>query len=492
MISTRIIDKRSLTGYFAIALLSFPLFFINVRDSHDWGDDFAGYIHQAENIVKGIPQSHTGFLYNRDFHDISVIPDIGFPLLLAPAYAIFGNDVQAFQIFISMLLFLLSVVLMYYYNRYFSPLTSIFLCLILIYNPWVLGLKGEILSDIPFTLVLVLSVIWVQFIGIKKTMYALVLGILAGYLISIRTIGLTFPLALCCVFIKNFIGTTESNEKKNLIKNNLIVAAGTIGIYLLLNKFLFPIPADASYIVPEQLSLSGIGSAILTNLDTYSNSIYSFFRDLGRYTILSVIIRSLAVVSLVIGIIWKYREKMDFMDYLVAVYMPAILIFGGVDRYLFPMLPFLLHYMVIGLERIKLNLTINKNTVVSILGTFVLMTYYPEVKWIVHYQHEIKKGPQEAASVEAFDYIKKNTPENSVIVFARPRALSLYTGRTGMCNEPTEDLQKLKEKFKKMGASYMLIHSEETREPTLKKFAEEYQAEVRLEWSNEKFSLYRI
>ncbi len=484
--------KKSLAGYFLLSLLCLPLFFINVRDSHDWGDDFAGYIHQAENIINGIPQSKTGFLYNEDFHDLSVVTDIGFPLLIAPVYYFRGNDVKAFLLFISFILYLLSFAMMYYYNRYFSPLISVFLILIIFYNPWTLDFKSEILSDIPFTLFLMLSVNFFLARGITKPLNCIILGIMAGYLISIRAVGMAFPLALLCLFIKTLIHTTDKNDKMNLIKNNFIIAASIIGVYFILNKLLFIIPSQASYLVPDQLNLKNLGSTFLLNLNNYFLSIHTFFRGLGRYEFLKITASSLAVVSLLTGMIYKYKEKIDFIDFLVAIYLVTIMFLGGNYRYLFPMLPFLVYYMVIGLERIKLNLNINKNIVISVLGVFVLMQYYPEDKWIINNQEKIKNGPQETASVEAFGYIKKNIPKNSVIVFVKPRALALYTDRIGMINEPTSDLKKLKSKFEKMGANYLLIHTELTPETKLIKYIEEYKDEVKFIWNNEKFFLYKI
>ena len=487
--------KKSLIGYFSIAVLCLPLFFINVRASLDWGDDFAGYIHQAKNIVNGIPQSETGFMYNENFPDISIVHDIGFPLLLSPIYYFRGNDVKAFLLLISFILYILSFALMSFYNKYFSPLISAFLVLIIIYNPWTLDFKAEILSDIPFALFMLLSVNFFLTKGINKAFNCLVIGIMAGGLLSIRTIGMIFPLALLCHFIQTFIHTTDNNSKRNLIKNNLIILVSTVSVYLLLNQLLFFTirSSQGSYLNFYQLHLINIGSTLLANFNGYFSFIHSFFLSLGRYEFLKIIASSLAVISLFIGMIYKYKEKIDFIDFIVAIYSLIIMLFPCcVYRYLFPIIPFLLYYMVIGLQRINLNLNINKNIIISFLGVFVLIQYYPEVKWIIKNQDSIQNGPQEKASMEAFAYIRQNTPKNAVIVFAKPRALALYTDRIGMANEQTDDVKKLKIKFKKMGISYLLIHTEETKEKTLSKFIEAYKEETNLVWSNEKFFLYKL
>ena len=81
--------------YFIVLMLSIPLLFINVKDSHDWGDDFAGYIHQAKNIVEGNSQFQTGYIINVEGPVLGppTYP-IGFPLLLSPVYYFFGNNIK--------------------------------------------------------------------------------------------------------------------------------------------------------------------------------------------------------------------------------------------------------------------------------------------------------------------------------------------------------------------------------------------------------------
>ena len=83
---------RHKLNYIFIGLLCLPVLFINIKDTHDWGDDPAQYIHQAKNIVDGKPQSETGYIFNEDnFLDPKAYP-VGFPLLLAPVYCFFGCD----------------------------------------------------------------------------------------------------------------------------------------------------------------------------------------------------------------------------------------------------------------------------------------------------------------------------------------------------------------------------------------------------------------
>ena len=82
-----------------LLLFLIPLFFINIKSSHDWGDDFAQYIHQAKNISEGISQNNTGYVFNSDvFLGPNAYPT-GFPLLLAPIIKNYGFVISEVTIF---------------------------------------------------------------------------------------------------------------------------------------------------------------------------------------------------------------------------------------------------------------------------------------------------------------------------------------------------------------------------------------------------------
>src|SRR5690348_3895611 len=106
---------RDLRLYLFVSLLCVPLFFINVRDWSDWGDDFAQYIHQADNILSGKPQNETGYIFNENFPTYSpkVYPP-GFPILLTPVIAIKGNSIFHLNLYITVFLFLFALLLFHF------------------------------------------------------------------------------------------------------------------------------------------------------------------------------------------------------------------------------------------------------------------------------------------------------------------------------------------------------------------------------------------
>ena len=92
----------SLEGRIALSVLlvCFGVFYTaTIRDGNYWSDDYALYVHHAQNIAEGRPYADTGHVYNRDVTDYSpsAYPPV-FPLLLAPVYRACGLNLHAMKV----------------------------------------------------------------------------------------------------------------------------------------------------------------------------------------------------------------------------------------------------------------------------------------------------------------------------------------------------------------------------------------------------------
>ena len=219
------------------ALLVFiPLLFLNIRADHDWGDDFAQYLAQADNIVRGKPMAETGYIYNPEYPSLGpkAYPP-GFPLMIAPLVAKYGNQVVPYNYFISVLLILtalFSVLLLY--KKAGWP-AAILLSAVIYYNPYTLNLKAEIMADIPFALLFGVF-LWLTSENWKKsTLQWTIAGVVAGLAIIIKSIGIALPLALIVFSLQHAI--VQLSRKQSLkrigseVKNQLIAAITSLVRY---------------------------------------------------------------------------------------------------------------------------------------------------------------------------------------------------------------------------------------------------------------------
>ncbi len=492
MPSKIIMDKLFKRKFMASALvyaLCIPLFFINIRNSHDWGDDFAQYIHQAINITKGIPQSATGFIddiRSPGVH-ISARP-VGFPLILAMTCLYVGNSIKGFVITVTFILFLLCIALFSFYRKHFSDLVSILLVLIFAYNPFTLNFKEEIMSDIPFTLFLILVILVYSKTKGNKTLKYLLTGLLLGILISIRTIGIVLLAALILEDIISLWKNRRNNAIKLEIMKRALVITITIVFVLIDFKALFKIGIGSEY-------FASISFPILRMKASYylHSFRYFFMSGGGVFPLLAILTQWLVVLFTTIGFLKKCFRKVDFIDFFVIIYLFALLLYPDMNsgmRFLFPVFPILIYYTVIGLMMVKINSPLKKNIIILSLGLFILIPYSFSAINIIRHQNETLPGPQEAEAVEAFEYIKRNTPMDAKIAFNKPRALNLYTDRrTILC--ANQSLESIAYNNLKYNVQYLLTCTDLPDDST-KKFLMIYPDKPLLLWSNSKFSLYQL
>ena len=171
--------------YWSLFLLFFVgVFLINIKSTHDWGDDFAQYLHQAKNIVQGIPQSQTGYIINPDYSLLGPPAyTMGFPLLLSLVYPIFDGNITAYNYLMSFFLLLCGLVLFAILQTQTRKPFAALAAIMLIYLPYLLNFKMEILSDLPFAVLLSLGILICLKGNYKSNKFYLALSLLSSSLL---------------------------------------------------------------------------------------------------------------------------------------------------------------------------------------------------------------------------------------------------------------------------------------------------------------------
>jgi 4-amino-4-deoxy-L-arabinose transferase-like glycosyltransferase len=505
--NTKNILNKDFRHYILLFVLCVPIFFINIKNSHDWGDDFAQYIYQAKNLVNSVPQSEPCYIYdNPNF--VSPTYSIGFPIILAPVYYLFGNNIKAFSILITSILFILCFALFTFYRKHFTNLVSILLVLIFVYNPYTLNFKMEIMSDIPFALILLVTVLIYRRINKDKIISFILLGILAGLLVSVRSIGVALIIAiafdriiLAIRFIKEKRGIKDKATKmfvKCFIQILVFLLIST-GLFLLLNIIIFKVPGGGLLGYNHVFIFKDFFKTIIDNIAFYLSCFQNYFMSgVNTMSFITLLTQSLIITFTILGFFNKCIKKIELLELIILCYLFIIVIYPNKTliigmRYLFPLLPFLLYYTVQGIGLIKLDFNINKKIIALLLGFFILIPYTFSISNILKKRNEILQGPQEPESIETFDYIKNNTPPNSIFVFFRARILALYTGRKATYSwywtTEHETVEQLDERFKKTGVNYILINSD-LEDIGMDIYLKRYPEKVQLIWQNAKFKLY--
>jgi hypothetical protein len=408
------------TIYYRVLLFIFclPLFWINCGKTHDWGDDFAQYIIQAKNITLHLPQETNGLVFDKKYipYAVQAYP-AGFPLFLARLYYVHGLEPQAYLVILTLVLIILALLIHEYARYYFQTWLSIAIALFIVYNLQTLLLKGQILSEIPFTCLLYGILVLEK--KIKSNKQVIFCGILTGMLLSFRIAGFIIIPALL------LSGLLQKEDRKIKTINAIKIILSGLLVFLLLNLIIVKtdITVFLSFYSLQILNNPSLATINLQNyIDLFATSIgipQSFIWI--KWILIPIFITGLILLTKKaetgVFFLWGYLALLLFYPYT-----------SGGFRFIFPVLPLIVISRLYALEYL-LSFTVKNKMIVPILFTGLLLwnirvsvKNYPDIKHA--------DGPYDKEARAVFDYIKKQIPQDAVIAFSKPRALHLFTNRS--------------------------------------------------------------
>jgi len=490
--------ERDHVGNLILLVTLIPMIFINLGSYHDWGGDFSLYIQQAINLIEGVNQSETHYVFN-PYHIYLSPPSygVGFPLLLAPVYAIFGNDIEAFLTFISIVLLLFLFLHFRYLRQRFNILESLIITGTIAYTPRILLIKGEVLSDIPFALfVCICLLLYSKLRHSKPQVLFFLIGLLVGFTMLIRSIGFLLILAF---IIDQAVLILRDKEfgKKSALKNTTPIALAAFGcvlVYVAFGSIIFPAKQESFSFFSELFFTDPVYDQARVGLSYYLSQLeHTFNPEADKWQFLGILLKSFVIVMLILGMFNKFIKRPDFADYFFVMYMGVVLIFPVYSqgiRYLIPVFPIASGYIITGFRSFRFERKINKNLIYLICSISVYLTYEREVKIIDLYFPEKHKGPQTEQAIETFEFISNTTSTKDIIVFNKPRVLGLYTQRDSYAFYPYGNLNTTRSQLWDLGWNYVLTCTE-LPDPPMEEFLETRREEVVKVFTNEKFTLYR-
>ena len=405
---------------------------------HVWGDDFAAYIMQAKSILAGNMEEFVAanaFTVTQSSHQIGPAAyPWGFPLMLAPAYALIGLNPLALKL--PGLLTFLGFLLVFFFliNRRFTLTESLLAVSLFAFNPELLRFLDNIGSDIPFlffsTLALLIADIYTLETQDKRRLALAAMtgtAIFAAYFV--RAQGLILLGSVLLFQGIRFLG--QSNQRRQLVIDSLVIAVA-FGILWGLTSLIFP-GGQTSYLA----LYSGFSLDTLTgNLIGYSQLFEEFFATIPGPALFFGIFAALFFL----GLVARLKADLLFVLY-IAVYLIVLWTWPEWQgyRFLFPMLPFFIYFAIQGI-RVTLNRVKDKQKAILQKGVYaylllivILFAYNAGSNAYTNLRDNREiNGPFDPFSMETYTFIKVNTPPDSVIVFFKPRAMRLMTDRDSL------------------------------------------------------------
>jgi hypothetical protein len=400
------------------------ILFLDIHEFHNWGGDFANYIMQSIAV------------FNWDFTQISKCSDIRllkselqvgpnfypwiYPIFLTPGLLFQEEMIYSLKVlnFFYSILFCLSIFLLFYKK---TTDTNIFLILfILLLSTFFIEFNQNILSDILSATLNLFCLFYLSKINsIKKTQYlnSLILGILLFCAYNTRTASfvlyiIIFILILTYVYTKNF---------GKLV--GILISTFTSLIYYLILIQLFP---KSDYSQNHIIILDSF-SVFKVNIEYYFELLINFL-DIGVSQFFSYFMIVIFILSL-----FKYYKK-DFIiiSYLLLTFS-LYLIYPALQglRFIISILPIFLYLFFKYLDEIKWTRIFYSITIFLFLLniSYRLYTLSNNILFSSKEFYLTEPFSNSYYSNLMYDYIKVNTKNDEIIIFSKPRVLTLFTNR---------------------------------------------------------------
>jgi len=438
--------------YSIVIALLLPLLFINIKNSHDWGDDFAQYIHQAQNILIGESQNNTGYIYNENCFIGPKAYPTGFPLLLAIYSKVSDDNLMSLNRFISLFWILGCFIGFLFLRKRFSYLTALITTLIIAYNPMMIQFKTEILSDLPFMFFSLLCLYLID--KEEKTWLSISTGLLIAFTVHIRSIGFILLGVLIIYKLLNSKRTGDANPYKFLI----ITLSSFLVLYFGLN---LAFPCDTNYpglfeVDNFWLNLNKQLSYNFDKLDTFFDSY-----EIKNFYYIGVIASGALIAFSIIGFIkfLKTNRTSPIALYMIA-YILVVVSFKYGDagmRFLFPILPLIFLFAIEGLKISFNALNLSGTKLAVAFGALTLFSYHEQIEKIIDETDAIYEGPNKPEAQKMFEYMSQNLEPGTVVEFDKPRALALYTTMRSVVINPQQEKLDIKKEVVKFNIQFILI-----------------------------------
>jgi len=380
-----------------------------LKDGHNWGDDFAQYIINAQNIIEAKPFNSGVMLEN------VVIYPPGLPLLLAPILKAAGLNFKAFK-FINILFWFLSLIFIYSLLRRraggpWAVMGAVFLA----FSSYFFVYKQNVLSDIPF------------FCAVCACFYLLEEGNFAGFIAAI-TAALWLRSAGVILFAAGlfyFLFIKHDRKAAAIIFTALLINEFVLWCWMGWHPGLFGVMLNDPYAFLHN---------VLNNFVTVFQAVWYFLCP--AQTIFSQwlfhclapwvsFVAPLLYASMAWSLVRGFQKKsITCLECFSFFYITVLIVESGYSqppdaftRFILPLLPAIL----IGALRLP------GMVIKLILGVLLLVNASNIiVNW--DFNDDVLSLPVNA---QLTDWVKQHTRPDERFMFCKPRALALLTGREG-------------------------------------------------------------
>jgi 4-amino-4-deoxy-L-arabinose transferase-like glycosyltransferase len=419
------IERRSvpLTVVLCIAVVLIAA----LRAGQEWDGDFALYIMNARNIVRGLPYDKTPYLFNpaNTVEPASYPP--GLPLLFAPIYALMGVNLVAMKL-VCIAAF---VAFLFVFHRMarsvLSPSYALAVTAGIGLHPYIFSFENSPGSEFPFMLFCYIALYAMRSLDLREgdsPRHRAALVAIAGIAVALayltRSIGvLLFPAAFSVSVLHRRRLVTPENVA-------LVVAVAIVW----LAQAAFPADIETYLHYFDTFSLRGLLASSEQYLRVFASLLgMSAVMHLKAGAILSVGFVALTIV----GFVDRVRRRFAITECFFVIYGAFLLVYpleGAPSRYSLPIWPLLFLYFAKGVE-LCADLCASWNKLagrVFIAGVCTVVAALYGLQYASLKFDEIPFSVEARQSRELFESVRRDLPMDARILTRKPTIVALYTG----------------------------------------------------------------
>lgn len=468
----------------AVLALLAVFHFATLRAGHYWGDDFAHYVRHAANIAAGRPYAETPWIRNPYYPELSppAYPPV-YPLLLAPLVKAYGIDLEPLK-WPGVAALLAAVFLLNRLARSRLPHpVHLVPGLLFALNPFLWDFKDYVQSDLPFVALALAAVLFVERAHATGAAHPLRDGVVLGLLLC-----LAYETRAAGAVLAGALVLADVLRGRRLRGLALPATVVFVGVVLLVHTLVLPTQPVAGY-----WSYFHTGPRIVAaNVAEYVGELGGFW-DNGYADAGTALVFVAATALAGAGLWGRLRPVPGPLEVFVALYGTALLFWPGDQqgiRMLLPVLPAYCLYVVEGACRLH-ERRAGAGKWLWALGAVVVLAYagrYTRLDW-----GRLRVGIGTEATQGLFRYVGTELPPDAVVVFRKPRALALFTGRRATMYHPPERGRDLWAWLREAGVTHVVTgRNFDLDREVLIPFVRAGADRLERVWGNETFDVYRV
>jgi 4-amino-4-deoxy-L-arabinose transferase-like glycosyltransferase len=476
-----------------VAVLATGLWHLaTIRPGQDWGDDFAMFIAHARNLTEGTDYADTGFIYNPAYTTYAprTYPPV-YPLLLVPVYRLFGLNFEAMKV--QQVVFLVLLLLVVYVNirRQLPEVYAAGVIVLLGLSPFLWLYKDRVMAEIPFMLFACLALHLLDGEPDRPTWRWLGRAFLAGVVVYLacgtRVVGLVL---LPAAVLADMLSGNPANggprwRLPGLVSFTVLL---TFAACLLAQGALLGL--EGSYFAQWHYD----PARPIRNLVSLARGADEVLGSVEQLPLRLAVLLPLGGLSLV-GYVTCLRHRIGARELFIPLYLALLLLWpvgGATPRYLLPLLPVVFIYLGQGTHTLaeRVGARWGHLAAVGLAATVLAASVglYTRVEF-----GPLRHGVERPEAQALFGYIRENTPADAVIVFSKPRALALFTGRRASPAQTPASDQELWRHLRNINATHFVVGRPfPESDAFLQAFADRNAEQFREVFRNRLFTAYRI